>query len=74
MPEESPLRLLGNKVLLSPHMSSRNVGTAALRPGIQWAVESVLKALKGEVPDNVYNKEVIPAWLERVGRIGQRSG
>ncbi len=74
LPEESPLRLLGNKVLLSPHMSSRNVGTAALRPGIQWAVESVLKALKGEVPDNVYNKEVIPAWLERVGRMSERSG
>ena len=62
--ESSPLIQLGDKVLLSPHMVSSNVGVG-LRPGIKWATESVLKALKGEVPDNVYNKEVIPRWMER---------
>ena len=36
--------------------------------GIPWATESVLKALNGEVPDNVFNKEVIPFWLERWGK------
>jgi hypothetical protein len=25
----------------------------------------VLHALRGEVPDNVYNKEVIPQWQSR---------
>jgi hypothetical protein len=27
----------------------------------------VLSALRGEVPDNVYNKEVIPRWREKFG-------
>ena len=61
---DSPLRQLGDKVLLSPHMISANVGSG-LGPGIQWATESVLHALRGEVPDNVYNQEVIPRWQHR---------
>jgi hypothetical protein len=27
----------------------------------------VLAALRGETPDNVYNKEVIPLWERRFG-------
>lgn len=61
---DSPLRHLGDKVLLSPHMISANVGSG-LGPGIRWATESVLHALRGEVPDNVYNQEVIPQWQSR---------
>jgi phosphoglycerate dehydrogenase-like enzyme len=61
---DSPLRHLGDKVLLSPHMISANVGSG-LGPGIQWATESVLHALRGEAPDNVYNQEVIPRWQHR---------
>jgi phosphoglycerate dehydrogenase-like enzyme len=61
---DSPLRTLGDKVLLSPHMVSSNVGSG-LGPGIRWATESVLCALRGEVPDNVYNTEVIPRWQSR---------
>jgi hypothetical protein len=53
-------------MLLSPHMVSSNVGSG-LGPGIRWAAESVLHALRGEVPDNVYNKEVIPRWERRFG-------
>jgi phosphoglycerate dehydrogenase-like enzyme len=70
--EEEPLaqghrlRALGDKVLLSPHVVSFNLGSG-LGPGIQWATESVLRALRGEVPDNVYNKEVIPMWQSRFG-------
>lgn len=63
---DSPLRTLGDKVLLSPHSASFNEG-GELRPGIQWATRSVLSALAGHVPDNVYNKEVIPRWRERFG-------
>lgn len=63
---DSPLRNLGDKVLLSPHMVSFNAGSG-LGPGIEWATESVLRALRGEVPDNVYNKEVIPRWQSRFG-------
>jgi phosphoglycerate dehydrogenase-like enzyme len=61
LPMDSPLRKLGDKVVLSPHMVSSNVGSG-LKPGIKWATQSVLKALRGEVPDNVFNKEVIPQW------------
>jgi phosphoglycerate dehydrogenase-like enzyme len=66
LPQESQLRELGHKVLLSPHMASANTGSG-LKPGIVWATDSVLRALRGEVPDNVYNKEVIPRWRERFG-------
>jgi hypothetical protein len=53
-------------VLLSPHMISSNANSG-LKPGIAWATRSVLSALQGEVPDNVFNKEVIPRWRERFG-------
>jgi len=63
---ENPLLQLGDKVLLSPHMVSGNVG-AGLKPGVVWGTEAVIRALKGEVHDNVYNKEVVPRWLQRFG-------
>ncbi len=66
LPMESPLRALGHKVLLSPHSASFSEG-GELRPGIQWATRSVMTALSGGIPDNVYNKEVIPRWRERFG-------
>jgi phosphoglycerate dehydrogenase-like enzyme len=63
---ESPLRRLGDRVLLSPHMISSNVGSG-LRPGIEWSMRSVLSALRGEVPDNVFNTDVISRWQQRFG-------
>jgi phosphoglycerate dehydrogenase-like enzyme len=66
LPMDSPLRKLGDRVILSPHMISSNVGSG-LKPGVVWTTESVLLALKGEVPNNVFNPEVIPAWKERFG-------
>jgi phosphoglycerate dehydrogenase-like enzyme len=66
LPAESPLRGLGDKVLFSPHSAGFNAG-GELRPGITWATRSVLSALSGQVPDNVYNKDVIPRWKERFG-------
>jgi D-3-phosphoglycerate dehydrogenase / 2-oxoglutarate reductase len=63
----SPLRGLGDRVLLSPHMISSNVGSG-LKPGIAWATRSVLSALRGDVPDNVFNTDVIPRWQARFGR------
>ncbi|HTM07050.1 MAG TPA: NAD(P)-dependent oxidoreductase, partial [Verrucomicrobiae bacterium] len=50
---DSPLRKMGDKVLISPHMVSSNIGSG-LKPGVAWATRSVISALKGEVPDNVY--------------------
>jgi phosphoglycerate dehydrogenase-like enzyme len=63
---DSQLRNLGDRVLLSPHVVSNNVGSG-LGPGIAWATDAVLAALRGQVPDNVYNKEVIPRWERRFG-------
>jgi phosphoglycerate dehydrogenase-like enzyme len=69
LPADSPLRRLGDKVLLSPHSASFNEG-GELRPGIAWATRSVVAALAGRVPDNVYNKDVVTRWKERFGGAG----
>ncbi len=75
LPADSPLRALGDKVLLSPHAASFNGDQGGeLRPGIAWATRSVIAALAGKVPDNVYNKEVIPRWRERFGGASVTSG
>jgi D-3-phosphoglycerate dehydrogenase / 2-oxoglutarate reductase len=63
---DSSLRILGDKVLFSPHMVSSNVDSG-LGPGTRWATESILHTLRGDVPDNVYNTEVIPCWQSRFG-------
>ncbi|HEX9443792.1 MAG TPA: NAD(P)-dependent oxidoreductase [Candidatus Binatia bacterium] len=63
---DSPIRKMGDQVLISPHMVSSNIGSG-LKPGVAWATRSVISALKGEVPDNVYNKEVIAQWQSRFG-------
>ncbi len=64
--KDSPLLALGDKVVLSPHMVSSNL-KSGLYPGLAWAIRSVLKVLEGEVPDNVFNTEVLPRWRERFG-------
>ena len=69
---DSPLRALGDKVLMSPHAASYNEG-GELGPGIAWATRSVLTALAGNVPDNVYNRDVIPRWKERFGGVSLSS-
>ena len=61
-----PLRKLGDRVLLSPHSASYTEG-GELRQGVAWATRSVVTALKGGIPDNVYNRDVIPRWKERFG-------
>jgi D-3-phosphoglycerate dehydrogenase / 2-oxoglutarate reductase len=66
LPMDSALRKLGDRVLLSPHSASYTEG-GELRQGVAWATRSVVAALKGGIPDNVYNREVIPRWKERFG-------
>lgn len=63
---DSPLRKMDDRVLISPHMISSNYGSG-LRPGLLWGTRAVIAALKGEVLDNVYNKEVIDQWKSRFG-------
>ena len=66
LPMDSPLRKLGDRVLLSPHSASYTEG-GELRQGVDWAFRSVATALKGGIPDNVYNKDVISLWKQRFG-------
>ena len=66
LPMDSPLRTLGDKVLLSPHSASYTEG-GELRQGVAWATRSVVTALTGKIPDNVYNRDVLPRWKERFG-------
>ena len=64
LPMDSPLREMDERVLLSPHVAAHNHG-AGIGPGIEWGTEDVLRALRGEVPEHVFNKDVIPRWRER---------
>lgn len=64
LPAGSKLRDLGHKVLLSAHMVSGN-HNSGIKPGAVWAAENVLKALRGELPDNIVNPEVLPRWKQR---------
>lgn len=68
LPLDSPLRGLGDCVLLSPHMITNNVGSG-VGPAIGMATEAVLQVLRGEVPDEeiIFNREAIPRWRERFG-------
>jgi len=67
----SPLRKLGDKITLSAHMVAYNesygAGDGGIGPGYRWATQAILKALCGEVPNNVFNVEVIERWKERFG-------
>jgi phosphoglycerate dehydrogenase-like enzyme len=69
LPSDSPLRRLGNRVILSPHSASYTEG-GELRQGVAWATRSVVTALSGGIPDNVYNREVLPRWKERFAGAG----
>jgi len=64
---QSPLRGLGDKVLVSPHMVSANKG-ASLEPAVPWAIKAAITAMRGEVPRHVVNENAIPKFLERFGR------
>ncbi len=71
LPQEPPepgdeILTLGDKVLFAPHMVSAN-SPGTLEPAIPWATAATLAALRGEVPEYVYNVDAIPSWLERFG-------
>ncbi len=71
LPPESPLRFMGKNVILRPHGGSppSSSATAGRSAGIntQWVNADVLKALRGDIPDHVYNVDVIPRWKSRFG-------
>lgn len=66
LPASSPLRDLGDRILMTPHAAAASEA-GELLGGVPWAARSVVSALAGRVPDNVYNKDVVPRWLTRFG-------
>ncbi len=64
LPAVSPLRKLGHKVLLSAHMVSGN-RASGIKPGAVWAAQNVAAALRGELPENIVNPDVLPRWKQR---------
>jgi D-3-phosphoglycerate dehydrogenase / 2-oxoglutarate reductase len=71
LPEEPPpadarLLAMGDRVLLSPHMIAANEG-GTLAAAVPWATTATLRALRGELPEHICNREVVPQWLARFG-------
>jgi phosphoglycerate dehydrogenase-like enzyme len=71
LPEEPPhpgarILALGHRVLLSPHVVAANRG-GTLGPAIPWATADVLAALRGTVPEHVYNVAAVAKWRQRFG-------
>ena len=64
LPSDSPLRDLDpERVILTPHAMS---GTETMRRRTKsLIIETVLAALRGEVPDPALNPEVLPRWRGR---------
>jgi phosphoglycerate dehydrogenase-like enzyme len=71
LPDEPPpararILALGDRVLLSPHMVAATRG-GTLGPAIPWATADVLSALRGAVPEHVYNVAAVEKWQQRFG-------
>jgi hypothetical protein len=48
------------------YAASANAGAAChVGTGMRWAIASVLHTLRGEVPDNAYNQDIMPRWQSR---------
>lgn len=69
VPRDARILRFGDRVLLSPHMIAANQG-GTLGAAIPWATEAVLAALRGEIPERIYNTEAVARWR---GRFGGRS-
>jgi phosphoglycerate dehydrogenase-like enzyme len=64
--KDHPILGLGDKVLLSPHMISNNVGTG-LTVAVPWVEKAILDVLQGKVPKHVVNPEALPTWEAKYG-------
>jgi len=64
--KQSPILGLGDKVLLSPHTAGRT-RSSIFSTAVPLQTEALLTALRGRVPQNVVNPEVLSKWKERFG-------
>ncbi len=61
---QSPILGLGDKVLLAPHTAGRT-RSSIFDTAVPLQTEALLTALRGEVPKNVVNPDVLPRWRAR---------
>jgi D-3-phosphoglycerate dehydrogenase / 2-oxoglutarate reductase len=66
LPPDARILGLGDRVLLAPHMVAANQG-GTLGAAIPWGVEAALAALRGELPQRIYNTEAVARWASRFG-------
>ena len=66
IPRDARILRFGDQVLLSPHMVAANQG-GTLGAAIPWAAEAALAALRGELPERIYNTEAVAKWQARFG-------
>jgi phosphoglycerate dehydrogenase-like enzyme len=66
LPRDARLFRFGDRVLLTPHMVAANQG-GTLGAAIPWAADAALAALRGELPERIYNTEAIAKWRVRFG-------
>jgi phosphoglycerate dehydrogenase-like enzyme len=62
--KQSPILGLGDKVLLAPHTAGRT-RSSTFATAVPMQTEVLLTALRGRVPENVVNPEVLPKWRSR---------
>ena len=62
--KQSPILGLGDKVLLAPHTAGRT-RSSIFDTAVPLQTEALLTALRGEVPKNVVNPDVLPRWRAR---------
>jgi phosphoglycerate dehydrogenase-like enzyme len=63
MPADDPLLTLEN-CIVTPHIASASVATRSRMAML--AAEQLVQGLRGEVPKNVVNREVLRRWRRRV--------
>ncbi|MSQ70476.1 MAG: dehydrogenase [Betaproteobacteria bacterium] len=69
LPKDSPLRTLNN-VVLTPHLVGQTRDSFDVI--VPSAVENITRILAGEPPLYCKNPEELPAWRERLARLGDR--
>lgn len=73
IPRDARVLRFGDRVLLSPHMVAANQG-GTLGAAIPWAAEAALAAVRGELPERIYNTEAVAKWQARFGGKSLLSG
>lgn len=73
LPIASPLRRIDRgRLILTPHSIGSSRGSRST--GTKMAVEAILAALRGQVPENVLNPEAVSGWQRRWSPVNRLAG